>query len=70
MEISNLIESFEKFREMEKYYNGKCVVKYWMQETMESGRWITIRAKTRDVIYCIKNGYYERATIEEVFTDC
>lgn len=59
---NDMMETYDVFERMEKYYNSFCVVRHWKQYTMESGGFIETRMKVRDAVWQIKEGWLERAS--------
>lgn len=58
------MESYECFEKMEKYYNSQCIVRHWLQKTLDSGVYIMSPMTVRSAMYKIKEGWLEKATIE------
>lgn len=64
----DIVSSYDIFREMEEFYKRKCILRHWLQETMDTGRWVETEMSVRDAIYSIKAfSCFYRGTIEEVF---
>jgi hypothetical protein len=58
-------ETFAMFQAMSDYYAGPVIVRHWLQETMDSGRWVTTAPISRNIaMRCINGGFYEQPTIE------
>lgn len=62
----SLYSSFDMFREMGKYYKAKCVVKHWVQRTLESGGWVESEMLVSDAIYSMKEHHIEKGEIIEL----
>ena len=62
----DLYSTYRIFKEMKDYYSRQCVVRHWIQETIESGKWVESTMNVGSAIWQMKEHYLEQAT----FTLC
>ena len=58
----DIYETFDIFKQMEKYYGSICVVKHWKQRTMDTGEWVESSMKVGDAVFQMKEHWIERAS--------
>ena len=58
----DIYETFDIFKQMEKYYGSTCVVKHWKQRTMDTGEWVESSMKVEDAVFQMKEHWIERAS--------
>jgi hypothetical protein len=60
----NCYETHDIYEKMKEYYSQQCIVTHWLQETMESGRFVQSSMTIGSALWQMKNHWIERATIE------
>lgn len=62
----DLYSTYDIFKAMKDYYSKQCVVRHWIQETIESGKFVESTMSVGSAIWQMKEHYLEQAT----FTLC
>ena len=59
----DMIDTYHLYKAMDEYYNSMCTVRYWKQDTLESGRCIEAYLTIKSAIWYIKEGWFIDAII-------